>query len=303
MSDRLQRVVNSEFGVGLALGLGRAVPQRLGYPLARYLADRIASRRTVEMVQVVRANQWVVHGARATDQQLDHAVRETFRNTARCIYDFYHSLGSKEAMLRLIDLTPEVSAMIERTRSRLEGTVIVGVHMSNFDLVLQAIAMYFRLDVQAISVPEPEAGYRLQNALRRQHGLEITPATVASLKRAVERLRAGGSVITGLDRPTPGGKYRPQFFGRPASLPVHHIYLAMKAQVPVYVFAATFGSDGRYHIQAAGPVHMKPYADHRTAVERNAEAVLQVAENFIRQAPQQWAMFFPVWPEALQEIQ
>jgi KDO2-lipid IV(A) lauroyltransferase len=175
--------------------------------------------------------------------------------------------------------------------------------MSNFDLVLQAIAMYYGPDILGISMPQPGGGYRLQNDLRRQHGLEITPASVTSLKRAVERLRAGGSVITGLDRPTPEGKYRPQFFDRPASLPVHHIYLAMKAHVPVYVFAATFGADGRYHIHAAGPVHMQDYADHRIAVERNAEAILQVAEGFIRQAPQQWSMFFPVWPEALQEIQ
>jgi KDO2-lipid IV(A) lauroyltransferase len=302
LSDRLQRVVNSEFGVSLALGLGRTVPPRLGYPLARFVADRIAGRPTVEMVKVVRANQWVVHGAQASEQQLDCAVRETFRHTARCIYDLYHNQSSKEAMLRLIDITPDVAAMIERTRSRREGTMIVGVHMSNFDMVLQAAGMY-GLDVQGISQPQPEGGYRLQNALRRQHGLEITPASVASLKRAVERLRAGGSVLTGLDRPNPDGKYRPNFFGRPASLPVHHIYLAMKAQVPVYVFAATFGADGRYHIHAAGPILMRPYDDHRTAVERNAEAVLQVAENFIRQAPQQWSMFFPVWPEALQEIQ
>jgi KDO2-lipid IV(A) lauroyltransferase len=254
------------------------------------------------MVRVVRANQWVVQGAQASTQQLDCAVRETFRHTARCIYDLYHSRGSKEAMLRLVDITPEAAAMIERTRSRRAGTVIVGVHLSNFDLVMQAAGMY-GLDVQVISISQPESGYQLQNDLRRQFGLEITPASVASLKRAIERLQAGGSVLTGLDRPTKEGKYRPQFFGRPAFLPVHHIYLAMKAQVPVYVFAATFGADGRYHIHASGPVQMRSYADHRMAVERNAEAVLQVAENFIRQAPQQWAMFFPVWPEALQEIQ
>lgn len=254
------------------------------------------------MVQVVRANQWVVHGGQASDKQLDQTVSETFRNTARCIYDHYHYQGNPEAMLRLIDISPEALAVIEHTRARQEGMVIVGVHMSNFDMVLQAAGLR-GLDVQTISLPQPKGGYRLQNYLRQQHGLLVTPASVASLKQAVERLQAGGSVLTGLDRPTPQGKYRLQFFGRPASLPVHHIYLAMKARVPVYVFAATFAEDGMYHIHAAGPIHMRSYRNHTTAVERNAEAVLQVAESFIRQAPQQWSMFFPVWPEALQEIQ
>jgi predicted LPLAT superfamily acyltransferase len=34
----------------------------------------------------------------------------------------------------------------------------------------------------------------------------------------------------------------------------------------------------------------------------NTEMVLKVAEGYIRQAPYQWAMFYPVWPEALNEM-
>jgi KDO2-lipid IV(A) lauroyltransferase len=37
-------------------------------------------------------------------------------------------------------------------------------------------------------------------------------------------------------------------------------------------------------------------------IVQNAENVLKVAEGFIRQAPGQWEMTFPVWPEAMNEV-
>jgi lauroyl/myristoyl acyltransferase len=33
------------------------------------------------------------------------------------------------------------------------------------------------------------------------------------------------------------------------------------------------------------------------------ERLLKIAEDFILQAPEQWAMFYPLWPESQAEIQ
>jgi lauroyl/myristoyl acyltransferase len=43
---------------------------------------------------------------------------------------------------------------------------------------------------------------------------------------------------------------------------------------------------------------MEPYPNPVDEIERNAEAVLKPVENWIRQAPEQWSMFYPVWPDA-----
>jgi lauroyl/myristoyl acyltransferase len=42
---------------------------------------------------------------------------------------------------------------------------------------------------------------------------------------------------------------------------------------------------------------MQSGPDLKTAIEANAERVLVEAEKFIRLAPNQWSMFYPVWPE------
>jgi KDO2-lipid IV(A) lauroyltransferase len=97
-------------------------------------------------------------------------------------------------------------------------------------------------------------------------------------------------------------KYCPRFFGRPASMPVLHILLALKTNAPVVVTAAIMRPDGIYQFFASDFIAMQPHSDRHTEILLNAERVLSVAEGFIRQAPQQWAMFYPVWPEALEEM-
>ena len=44
---------------------------------------------------------------------------------------------------------------------------------------------------------------------------------------------------------------------------------------------------------------MQKRSDRDEEILMNAEKVLEVAEVMIRQAPEQWSMFYPVWPDVL----
>jgi KDO2-lipid IV(A) lauroyltransferase len=300
MGANLRSVLNSKYALALAIAVGQALPASAGRRLADVAARRIASRTGSEIVQAVRANQWVVTGETLSASQLDGAVLATFRHSAICLYNFYHNLGSKEALLDLVEISPEVESLILRSQQGEEAAVVVGVHMSNFDFIMRAVALR-GLKMLAIAMPESEdtKGYDWQNKMRRRAGFEIMPASMATLRLASRRLQQGKSVITGLDRPLPESKYQPRFFGRPAALPVMHVHLALKTKTPVAVVAGIMGSDGIYRINVSDWIEMKSYADKRTAIVRNAESVAEVAAKFIRQAPHQWLMFYPVWPEAM----
>jgi lauroyl/myristoyl acyltransferase len=311
MGSFFQGIINSRLGVGAALGFGRTLPPALGYPLAKLVARGIASSKQSAIVQTVRVNQWVVNNGQLSGAALDQAVSETFVNTARCIYELYHNQEKPLAMKRLVVYSQEVEALIERSRriehinqiqGKEKGAVIVGVHLSNFDLVLQAVCLS-GLNVQAISVAQPGGGYRWQNKMRQKSGVYITPASTGSLRQAIERLKMGGSVLTAADWPVPESRYKPSFFGRPTCVPVHHVYLALKTGTPVYVFAATRKEDGLYHVKASEPITMKNGVRHNETLLYNADAILEVAEDYISQAPQQWSMFYPVWPEAMSEME
>lgn len=295
MPISFQSIINSRFGVGLAMGLGRYTPLRLGYPIARYAANQISRRAQLGIVKAVRANQAVV-GGDLSSAELERRVNETFTQTAYCLYDLYHNLWNPAAINDLLEWSPGIDALVKSRQNASQGLTIVGVHMSNFDFVAQAASMR-GLRALSLGLPNPGGGYQWQNDLRKEAGFVIVPASVAALRQATKLLEQGGTVMTGIDRPLPESKYLPRFFGKPAALPVMHVVLALKTQTPVIVAAAFRDERGCYHIEISEPILMQPYPDRQEEIVRNAETVLEAAEGFIRRAPTQWSMFYPVWPE------
>lgn len=303
MAATLQRVLNSKVGVGMALAIGRSVPSRFGYWLGSVGAGLMMRRPTSAMVQAVRINQWVVGGERASAVELDDAAHDVFHHTAHCLFDLYHHLSDEKWIRQRVTFGPALSALIEQSLRGEIPAVVAGVHVSNFDLIMRAAA-YRGLTALGIAMPETSenSGYAWQNKMRRETGLDIVPASMTALRLGIDRLRAGGTVFTGLDRPLPDSKYQPRFFGRPTSLPVMHVLLALRAKVPVVVVSGIMHADGHYEMLASEPIMMKPHRDRHTEILMNAEAVLEAAEPLILAAPRQWSMFYPVWPQAADEM-
>jgi len=296
MGGGLSSITNGRLGIVLALAVGQSIPPRFGYPLARFLALRMASLRNTSQVQAARANLRVIRQDQISEEDLDQAVRATFCHTARCLYDLYHCLNNPESIKRSVRLSPAMKALIQRSREGASPFILTFLHMSQFDFAGRAIGL-MGLKAQILTYSDPNSHYQWQNENRRKFGLEITPISTDTLRTAVHRLERGGAIMTALDRPLPDSKYRPRFFGRPAALPTLHIRLALKTNAPVYVGASLMQPDGIYEIMVSGPIPIEPHSNSQTEIIQNAETVLGVAADIIRQAPHQWAMFYPVWPE------
>jgi KDO2-lipid IV(A) lauroyltransferase len=298
MHADLQRLNDSRFVLSLVSALGRGLPLRLGHALTDLVAARIARRQHSEMIRAVRANQWVVRGETLDREALDRAVLETLRSSARSLFDLYHYRKNPEATGRLVVLDPATRALIRRPEFDKRGLMLVGLHLSSFDLVLQWIIRQ-GMKPLALTIPNPQGGRRLEYEERKNSGMNLVPASFVALRRALRHLQQGGIVMTGIDRPIPAPRVRPRFFGRPAALPIHHISLAVKARVPVMIMLTTLHRDGKYHVLTSDAIEMDPHGDRTTEEVQNAEKVLGMAERFIRQAPQQWSISLPVWPETL----
>jgi lauroyl/myristoyl acyltransferase len=301
MSIDPRQIINSSIGLNIAYMIGRYMPNWLGYRFAIFAADRISSRKDWKLVHATRCNQWVVHGGQVDGKALDNVVRENFRSTASSIFDLYHNIENPSAFLRIIEPHPTAIQLVQRPEFSRRGLILAGLHISNFDMVFQTSGLA-GIKALVLTLPELNGGYQKQVDMRLKHGMQILQASVGNLKHCVDHLRAGGLVITGIDRPDDSYKYRPIFFGRPAALPIHHIFLALKARVPIIVGATIKRADGKYHFLFSEPVEMQPHPDRETEIIINAETILQVAEEFIRNDPCQWAMTFPVWPEAMDQV-
>ena len=301
MTIKLKQIVNSSFGIKLAALLGSGLPPKLGYCVADYLAARIASQRNSQLVRAIRANQWVVRGEPRDGSILDRAVSDTLRHSARSMYDLYHYIHDTEATRRLIILDPAVQQLTRRPELDERGLMIVGLHLSNFDLVLQWMCLQ-GMKLFALTIPDPQGSQRMEFEMRKRTGMNLVPVSFKAIRQALCHLQRGGMVVTGIDRPTPSPKASPCFFGRPSGLPIHHVYLAIKAKVPIVIIVVNSQADGKYRVLASDLIEMDPIPNREQEILQNAEKVLRIAEDFIRQSPSQWSVTLPVWPETLELV-
>jgi len=294
----LQSLSQSRTGMRMALGVGRALPRRASGPVVTFAANRMLGDGDTALARAVRSNQYVVSGETLSGEALDGAVRENVRYMARFLYDLYHALGNYAAEDALLVRDEAWEAFLERERTQ-GPFVYSGIHFGNFDLVGRALGRDgWRM--QVLSVADPNGGYEWQNEVRAEAGFTVTPVTGDSLKLAARGLEAGKSVLTGHDRPLlKRDKVMSRFFGHEAPMPLLHVRLAMRAQVPVVILCGPRDADGRYRLLASDPIEMVGDKNDPAALQENAERCLAAIEPWIAERPTQWAMPHTVWPDVV----
>ncbi len=298
MVASIEQVIGSTGALKLAVSIARATPPGLGYPIARLAAGWISARRNSSLVRAVRSNQWVVAGEIGAPQLLDQTVKAVFRYSGYSIYELYHHIQSPEEIARLYTIDRSFQPILDCPEFDRRGLVVAGFHMAGFDLGLQCLRLN-QFKPLVITLPDPKRGRLLEFETRQKSGIDMALGSFSGMRQAIRHLQRGGIVLTGIDHPLPGLDHQPCFFGHPAALPVHHVFLALRTHVPVVIAFTRLEEDGKYHIHASEAIEMNPYPDRVEELLINAEKVLDMAAAFIRKAPQQWLIFQPVWPAML----
>jgi len=293
----IQKVTNHRVGVSSGLFLGQHLPLSIGYPFAKWIAHWIAQQKDSPIVKTVRANQAVIRGT-PSSQELDRAVCAVFSHAGRCFVDLYHNFRQPDKLAELVQDSPDISAFIKMSRESNHGILLVTPHLSNFDLGLLYLATR-GLRAQVLTIGQPAGGYKIQNVIRSNYGLDITPITKVSLENAFRRLKRGGVVATGIERPIESHVRGPllPFFGRPAPLPTGYIRMALKTGARIVVAAVELLTDGTYCIKFSEPLEMQHRPDKLEEILNNGHKILQIVEHYIQENPDQWLMFNSVWPE------
>ncbi|HAL15479.1 MAG TPA: hypothetical protein DCP32_01625 [Anaerolineaceae bacterium] len=297
----LQNLANTRFAIAAGLALGKGLPNFIGRPLARLIADEISRNRDSAMTRALRTNLWVASNGVLSAEALDQQVQQTFRKHLRSLWDFYHNLNRPNKVLDLVDFEPSFQTLFDQAKQDKQPRLFVTVHTSNFEMAGRALALR-GLEYQILSFPQPPSGYQLQNKIRQESGIEVTPMSVEAFQKARERLRNGGTVLTGVDRPLAQSRHMVRFFGRLAPLPVAYVQLALQTGAPIIIVACISKPGGRYGLLCSDPIIARAGSDRDSELVGNAEVVLKYAEDAIRPRPTDWCMFYPVFPEAEREV-
>jgi len=282
---------------GAGMFLSKYTPPCVGYAAADLVAGLIAwSRPTIYWN--VHANLRQVVGPQMDEQVLHRIVRRAFRAAARNDYELWHLVGrGREAVRESVQVPNEVWEHIEQARQGGRGVILVGIHTGNFNLLLLALAAHgVAFQVLGLAAP-PGGGFDLMDRMRARAGLHLTSIEVSALREAISRLREGGIVVTGVDRPVDDAGEWVEFFGRPAPLPAGHVRLALKTGAVILVGAPYHSQEKGHTIRLSPPLEMIRTGDPDEDLRVNMRRVTVQLEQFIRSWPDQWAMFVQVWPK------
>jgi lauroyl/myristoyl acyltransferase len=293
----LQRFLGSRLVTGVGMSISKYLPPTAGYAIGGLIAGLINWLKP-DVYWIVHANLRQVVGPQVDEKTVHRLVRQVFRNTTRNNYEVWHLVGrGLEALRAVIHVPPDVWERIDQVRRRGKGVIIAGAHTGNFDVGLLALATQ-KWETQVLGLAiRPAGGFDLMDHMRTRTGVHLTPISVPALREAIKRLRAGGVVLTGVDRPVGDEEQWVEFFGRPAPLPTGHVRLALKTDAVIFVASAYRDSQRSNVVRLSAPLEMVRTGDPDEDLRVNMRRVTAWLEEFIRARPEQWAMFVPVWPE------
>ncbi|MEL7637709.1 MAG: hypothetical protein AAGU03_08145 [Anaerolineaceae bacterium] len=273
--------------------------------MAKFAAKIVASFQSTDLIRNIKVNQWVILGENLDNEELQAQALRVISSQLISLVEYFYYYQHPQEGLDLVRLTPEAERAFSDIRDRKVATFILGPHIGNFDFFLMALS-WLKVPIYALAYPRPNDAYKEQNKLRAAVGLDIHPISFSAFRGAKQALKEGMALATGVDRPLDNpddAKYKAIFFGRPAALPTFYARLCLETGAIGRIACGARQADGTFVIDSSEPIVMETRSDLMEENLVNVEKVLKPTEEFIRQYPSDWAMFYPVWPEVFPLIE
>ncbi len=290
----LQKFFVSSKGWKTGMFLGKHAP---GW-FIRILSSTVAMLSTVSrnnLYKAVTSNLKVVFPD-YNKRQINRLFRHIIWTAGDVYHDLFFAISRPESdWIQNITFSNNFVHAFKKAKERRKGVIIVSGHIGNFDI--PAIAFIRRFGtVQLLTYPNPYSAHVHQNKIRNQLGVYTTPASIKSVREAIERLKNNGVVATGIEWPDPSVKIPVIFFGRPARLVLAHIKLAMSTGSTIIPVFSHRVAKLKYEVKLMGePFVISPVGDRVETIKFHAERLLQDLEKLILSRPDQWLMFRPIW--------
>jgi lauroyl/myristoyl acyltransferase len=229
-----------------------------------------------------------------TDQSAKEKLcRVCFINFLRMLHDFCDSAAGGVPTIEKLIVERRGFEFLEAGRERGKGTLLITGHLGAWELGGMVLAAAgFPVSVVTLEEPTPEL-----DAWRRKYRARfgIKTITVGSDKFAfleiVQALRRNELVAMLVDRPYLNSGVEVKFFDRPT------LFSAAAARIWQYTDATVMPAfvlqlqPGRYGCYAYSPIEMTM----RQGLEENSQRVADVFQAIIREFPDQWFNFVPIW--------
>jgi KDO2-lipid IV(A) lauroyltransferase len=283
--------------------LGYAAAQFLPRAVAHWIGATIALasyRRRAAAQAALRANLRRVTGL--DGPALDAACAANVANFGRMLADYFRCCGAggHERAAALVDEWRGFEHL-KAARDAGRGTVLVTAHLGHWEMGGTVLAQRgFPMTVVTLEEPSSELT-RWRDALRRQLGIKtiaVGPGREFAFLEMLAALRRNECVAMLVDRPYAGSGMPVNFFGAPTEFSTAPALLAHHAGATVLPAFVLFNGRRRYVSLAAPIIPMSTGGRARATLAENTQRIAGVFERYVREQPEQWFNYVPIWKEA-----
>ena len=273
------------------------LPARLTYAGAVLLGE-LAYVTWTSRRRVTKANFAVVLGKPHDHPDVARVARRTFRNFAKYITEImrFPRLDPLD-FARLVHV--EGWEHLKEGLARNRGVIFVSIHFGNFDLGGARVANDVKLNV----IADDLTNQRLMDLLvgNRSHKNITIHSPVGAAKKVLGALRRNEMVGLMMDlgpRADAFGNVEASFFGTPTRFPSVAANLARVSGAPILVTAVVRERDNTFRGIALPLIVVERTREAAADIERATQAIASGLERFVREWPDQWYIFRPMWPSA-----
>jgi KDO2-lipid IV(A) lauroyltransferase len=190
---------------------------------------------------------------------------------------------------------------VDRALAHGKGAIFVGGHVGNSDLGACVLGSRgYPVTIIAETLQPPRWNDLVQRT-RHEAGICTIPPE-GSVRAMLDILRRNEVLALLIDRPThqEGEGVAVRFFGAWTRVPGGVATLALRSGAPI-VPACVYRQGTHWVIQVRPPLLIDRTASLQADIQRLTQQVMDAMESFIRQHPDQWFMFRPMWPASISE--
>src|SRR5437899_6925003 len=209
----------------------RALPPRVRYPLAA-VTGRCAFYLMPRRRRVAFENFAQVLGLPWSDPLVKRTAHHAFGNYFKMFADFMLMDTLKPEEIRRM-VRPQGRERIDAVLADGKGAVVVTAHVSNWDILAAASAVY-GYPISAVTNDLPSGGLNeLVIASRERIGMKMIGLGAGSLRQIMKALARNELVALASDLYSGDRGVRVPFFNRPAMFPAGPAAIALKTGAPI----------------------------------------------------------------------
>ncbi len=275
-------------GTACVRAMPLALARFLGSVLARAYAGLARNRRRIVEQNLLPAVAGDVAVARRMTGRL-------FRNFGVKIADLlrYESGVAVDDLFR--ELPPRERFNLPAGR----GALLLTIHLGNWEFgapLLRRIGV----NLLVITLAEPGRGFTEQRErARKRWGVEtlVIGQDAFAFVEVLKRLQAGAVIALLMDRPPAGSGVEVELFGRPFAASVSAAELARASGCALLPVAIPWTPAGYEIVTLPEIAYDRSQLGNRAARRALTQEILRAFAPVIRQHPDQWFHFVPIWPE------